>query len=467
ISIQGFKSYKDETTTDPLSPHHNVVVGRNGSGKSNFFAAVRFVLSDAYTNLGREERQALLHEGNGPATMSAYVEVVFDNSDNRFPTGKEETVIRRTIGLKKDDYSLDRKSSTKAEIASLLESAGFSRSNPYYIVPQGRVTSLTHAKDSERLALLKEVAGTQVYESRRENSLKIIEETERTRAKITEDLALIEERLGELDAEKEELDKYRALDRERRCLEYAIYSLEQEDVVEQLDEIDIKREQLVVAVNARQEVCGDFERQVADLEPEIRAAKQALEMLRIEREQLAAEAEDHARARAQTESAIHDLEQDRATGRDSITELRRTVDSLSREIRAREGELSRVESQYSKALAAETKLREQFEVSDQQRRSLLQRQGRGSHFSNKEQRDKWLTNEVASMKASMEQLRVQYQAAEKEHSDLQSRLANITRSIAESKARVEESAKQSSEMQAREAELKEEKDRKTSQRKEL
>ncbi|KAJ2361234.1 Structural maintenance of chromosomes protein 3, partial [Coemansia sp. RSA 2611] len=243
----GFKSYKDETTTDPLSPHHNVVVGRNGSGKSNFFAAVRFVLSDAYTSLGREERQSLLHEGTGPSTMSAYVEVVFDNSDNRFPTGKDETVIRRTIGLKKDDYSLDRKSSTKSEISNLLESAGFSRSNPYYIVPQGRITSLTHAKDAERLALLKEVAGTRVYESRRESSLKIVEETERTRAKITEDLALIEERLGELDAEKEELDKYRALDRERRCMEYAIYSLEQEDVVEQLDEIDIKREQLVIA----------------------------------------------------------------------------------------------------------------------------------------------------------------------------------------------------------------------------
>ncbi|KAJ2886667.1 Structural maintenance of chromosomes protein 3 [Coemansia asiatica] len=467
VRMQSRNNFGRPTLADLLNCNYLGHLGRNGSGKSNFFAAVRFVLSDAYTNLGREERQALLHEGNGPATMSAYVEVVFDNSDNRFPTGKEETVIRRTIGLKKDDYSLDRKSSTKAEIASLLESAGFSRSNPYYIVPQGRVTSLTHAKDSERLALLKEVAGTQVYESRRENSLKIIEETERTRAKIAEDLALIEERLGELDAEKEELDKYRALDRERRCLEYAIYSLEQEDVVEQLDEIDIKREQLVVAVNARQEVCGDFERQVADLEPEIRAAKQALEMLRIEREQLAAEAEDHARARAQTESAIQDLEQDRASGRDSITELRRTVDSLSREIRTREGELSRIESQYSKALAAETKLREQFEISDQQRRSLLQKQGRSSHFSNKEQRDKWLANEIASMRASMEQLRIQYEAAEKEHSDLQSRLASITKSIAESKAQVEQSIKQASEMQAREAELKEEKDSKVSQRKEL
>lgn len=108
---------------DSLSPGHNVVVGRNGSGKSNFFAgtcsqlasrqrltllqAIRFVLSDAYPSTSREERQGLLHEGlSTTTTLSAYVEIVFDNSDNRFPTGKDEVVLRRTIGLKKDDYSL-------------------------------------------------------------------------------------------------------------------------------------------------------------------------------------------------------------------------------------------------------------------------------------------------------------------------------------------------------------------------
>jgi hypothetical protein len=54
-------SYKEQTVIEPFSPRHNVIVGRNGSGKSNFFAAIRFVLSDAYTQMGREERQALLH----------------------------------------------------------------------------------------------------------------------------------------------------------------------------------------------------------------------------------------------------------------------------------------------------------------------------------------------------------------------------------------------------------------------
>lgn len=116
-------------------------------------SAIRFVLSDAYTSMSREERQRLLHEGaSTTTTLSAFVEIVFDSelhnpvapnnadSDNRFPTSLPELHLRRTIGLKKDEYSLDRKSVTKAEVMNLLESAGFSRSNPYYIVPQGRVS---------------------------------------------------------------------------------------------------------------------------------------------------------------------------------------------------------------------------------------------------------------------------------------------------------------------------------------
>lgn len=37
IELSGFKSYKQSGTPEPFSPHINVVVGANGSGKSNFF----------------------------------------------------------------------------------------------------------------------------------------------------------------------------------------------------------------------------------------------------------------------------------------------------------------------------------------------------------------------------------------------------------------------------------------------
>ena len=80
ITIHGFKSYKDQPAVDEFSPRHNVVVGRNGSGKSNFFMAIRFVLGDAYEKMSREERAGLLHEGTGKTTtLSAFVEIVFDS----------------------------------------------------------------------------------------------------------------------------------------------------------------------------------------------------------------------------------------------------------------------------------------------------------------------------------------------------------------------------------------------------
>ena len=49
---------------------------------------------------------------------------------------KNEVCLRRVIGAKKDQYFLNRKAVTKLDVMNLLESAGFSRSNPYYIVKQ-------------------------------------------------------------------------------------------------------------------------------------------------------------------------------------------------------------------------------------------------------------------------------------------------------------------------------------------
>ena len=95
--------------------------------------------------------------------MSAYVELVFDNSDGRLPVDREEVRLRRSIGLKKDEYYLDKKHMTKTEVMNLLETAGFSRSNPYYVVQQGRIMEMAHMSDTKRLDLLKDIGGTKVY----------------------------------------------------------------------------------------------------------------------------------------------------------------------------------------------------------------------------------------------------------------------------------------------------------------
>ena len=61
LKIEGFKTYKNHTVIEDLDPGHNVIVGRNGSGKSCIFDAIQFVLSDKYGNLRSDERHKLLY----------------------------------------------------------------------------------------------------------------------------------------------------------------------------------------------------------------------------------------------------------------------------------------------------------------------------------------------------------------------------------------------------------------------
>ena len=101
---------------------------------------------------------------------------------------------------------------------NLLESAGFSRANPYYIVKQGKINQMATAPDTQRLKLLREVAGTKVYDERREESKQILKDTESKAEKIEECLKTIEDRLATLEEEKEELKEYQKYDKMRRAL---------------------------------------------------------------------------------------------------------------------------------------------------------------------------------------------------------------------------------------------------------
>ncbi|WRT67771.1 uncharacterized protein IL334_004744 [Kwoniella shivajii] len=399
ITIQGFKSYRDQVAVDPFSPGHNVVVGRNGSGKSNFFSAIRFVLSDQYTKMNREERQRLLHEGTSTTTtMSAYVEIVFDNTDGRFPTGRPELVLRRTIGLKKDEYSLDRKSASKSEVDQLLESAGFSKSNPYYIVPQGRITHLTNMNDRERLRLLKDVAGTEVYEQKRSESTRLMEDTDSKRDKIAEILATIEERLNELDEEKQDLKEYQEKDRERRCLEYALHQRDLEDVTAALDEVETERRNDIHNSNQKRKEFNEREEEVQQYEESLTTAKHALSTTQLALRQYEAEMADLVRARTEIQCVIDDFSAAGEAGESRRAEVAAELESLEERIQEANERLDGLVDEAEQSLRTEKQARETLEITQSKLAVLFAKQGRAQQFTTKAARDKYLNGEIKALK---------------------------------------------------------------------
>ncbi|TSK67263.1 Structural maintenance of chromosomes protein 3 [Bagarius yarrelli] len=390
VIIQGFRSYRDQTVVDPFSSKHNVIVGRNGSGKSNFFYAIQFVLSDEFSHLRPEQRLALLHEGTGPRVISAFVEIIFDNSDNRLPIDKEEVSLRRVIGAKKDQYFLDKKMVTKNDVMNLLESAGFSRSNPYYIVKQGKINQMATAPDSQRLKLLREVAGTRVYDERKEESISLMKETEGKREKINELLKYIEERLHTLEDEKEELAQYQKWDKMRRALEYTIYNQELNETRAKLDELSSKRE-----------TCGDKSRQ------------------------------------------LRDAQQD---ARDKVEKrLLKERQKLLEKIEEKQKELQETEPKFNTVKEKEERGIARLAQATQERTDLYAKQGRGSQFTSKEERDKWIKKELKSLDQAINDKKRQIAAINKDLEDTEAnkeknleQYSKLDQDLNEVKTRVEE-----------------------------
>lgn len=365
----------------------------------------------------------LEQEGSGSAVMSAYVEIIFDNSDDRFPTSKPEVVLRRTIGLKKDEYTLDRKNATKSDVMNLLESAGFSRSNPYYIVPQGRVTALTNMKDSERLNLLKEVAGTQVYEARRGESLKIMNETNSKRAKIDELLDFINERLGELEEEKDELRNFQERDRERRCLEYTIYSREQQEIAGVLDSLEEQRQTGVEDTDLNRDRFIQGEKEMAQIDAEIAECKQQIEFLKVDKAQLEDERREASKALAQVELQAKSLTDNQAAAQSQKTRHDQDLNSVQTAIKERESELQELLPQFNTAKDQEDDIKSQLTDAETLRQRLYAKQGRNSRFKNKSERDKWLQTEIKDNHTSISTVQGVMAQTQEDIKDLENEIA--------------------------------------------
>ncbi|KAI9276287.1 RecF/RecN/SMC [Sporodiniella umbellata] len=465
IVIQGFKSYKDQNTIEPFSSKHNVIVGRNGSGKSNFFSAIRFVLGDAYQNLSKEERQALLHEGVGTATISAFVEIIFNNSDNRFPTGKNEVILRRSIGLTLDEYSLDRKSVTKADVRNLLESAGFSRSNPYYIVPQGRVTSLTTAKDEDRLKLLKEVAGTRVYEEKREESSKLLEDAKRS--KIEEVLKYIEERLNELEAEKVELSEYQELDNDRRSIEYTIYAREQSSASHKLEELEEDRRRVTRKNEQIEEHHYKLESKLKEEQDRLRDAKQTVQLHDQEKKGLLDERNELMKVRARLELLISELQDSQISDEEYKANIATKLGEVEDAISQKQSEVNTMTPQYTELNDTARQLKQELRTLEAEQEHLRLKQARLTKFSSKQERDNWLNTQIADITENLTIRQGQLNSLIEEKKLGEENLLYKTKTIEELKEKNSARYKLRQEIENEEFKLKTERDDATEQRKSL
>ncbi|GMC36657.1 unnamed protein product [Saccharomyces cerevisiae] len=412
VIIKGFKTYRNETIIDNFSPHQNVIIGSNGSGKSNFFAAIRFVLSEDYSNLKREERQGLIHQGSGGSVMSASVEIVFHDPDHSMilpsgvlSRGDDEVTIRRTVGLKKDDYQLNDRNVTKGDIVRMLETAGFSMNNPYNIVPQGKIVALTNAKDKERLQLLEDVVGAKSFEVKLKASLKKMEETEQKKIQINKEMGELNSKLSEMEQERKELEKYNELERNRKIYQFTLYDRELNEVINQMERLDgdynntvYSSEQYIQELDKREDMIDQVSKKLSSIEASLKI-KNATDL-----QQAKLRESEISQKLTNVNVKIKDVQQQIESNGEQRNLDSATLKEIKSIIEQRKQKLSKILPRYQELTREEAMYKLQLASLQQKQRDLILKKGEYARFKSKDERDTWIHSEIEELKSAIQNI---------------------------------------------------------------
>jgi len=280
LHLNGFKSFAKPTDV-VFSKGLNVIVGPNGSGKSNLADAICFVLGRLKVKSLRANKAAKLiyHGGKeGKPAQFAKVSMVFDNSDNIFVLPEPSNEVEITRIVKKDGtstYKINGKTKTRQEILELLAQAGIDPEG-FNIILQAEISTIIKMHPNEKREIIEEIAGINIYEARKERSLKELDKTEN---KLKEIKITLKERaayMNNLEKEKAQAEKYKNLNRMIRRDKAALVFKkikEKEDEKKKLEKRIVDKKEYLSKIqnkiNNIQRKIINFNKQIQDIDEHI------------------------------------------------------------------------------------------------------------------------------------------------------------------------------------------------------
>jgi len=248
VELAGFKSFRKEISI-PFFEGVTAVVGENGSGKSNLFDAISFVMGRRSSQLRADRMEHLIFNGGDKYQPSDAAQVVLglDNTDGSFDQFFEngdtssEILIGRRITRKSSTYTLMGKSCPRSVIDQVLEQA---RIDPdgQQLIAQGRITEIIRRSPVRRREILDEVSGIAAYDDRRR---KAIAELKDVKSKLNTHRVILAERRRRLVALQKERDaaiEYQTLSEELGRLEESILYKQREKILEKLKRAQQERQ---------------------------------------------------------------------------------------------------------------------------------------------------------------------------------------------------------------------------------
>jgi chromosome segregation protein len=213
LELQGFKTFATSTRLE-FPGQITAIVGPNGSGKSNIADSIRWVLGEqSYSLLRAKKTEDMIFSGSQhrPRAGMASITINFNNEDGWLPIDYAEVSLsRRAYRDGQNEYLLNNQKVRLKDINELLAQTGLAEMS-YTIIGQGLVDVALALKPDERRKLFEEAAGIGLYQSRKAESLKRLENTRKNLDRVLDIMTEIKPRLRSLERQATRFIEYQRL----------------------------------------------------------------------------------------------------------------------------------------------------------------------------------------------------------------------------------------------------------------
>lgn len=240
LEIKGFKSFGDKITIN-FNEGVTAIVGPNGCGKSNVVDSIRWVLGEQSTRMLRSEKMDnVIFNGSKsrkPANL-AEVSLTFDNTKNILPTEYSQVTLTRKLYRSGDsEYRLNDVQCRLKDITDLFLDTGIG-SDSYAIIELRMIEEIISNKEGSRRNLFEEASGISKYKLRKKQTFSKLKDTEADLERVEDLLFEIEKNLKMLENQAKKTERYYKLKEQYKSLSIVLASFRIASFSESLSKIE-------------------------------------------------------------------------------------------------------------------------------------------------------------------------------------------------------------------------------------
>jgi chromosome segregation protein len=289
LELIGFKSFAHKTVLT-FHPGVTAIVGPNGCGKSNLLDAVRWVLGEQSAKALRGGEMAdVIFSGTDSKQAVGMAEVSLTFADCEKDLGTEYNEVRISRRVFRDgrsEYLLNKTACRLKDIQMLLMDTGIGRT-AYSIMEQGKIDLILSSRPEDRRAIFEDAAGITKYKAQKKEALRKLEYTDANLVRLADILKEVKRQIGSLQRQAGKARRYKALFEDLQTLDTHFSRSTQEEILlaitvaeKEIERLRNIQRSLEEQIESQEFGIGEQRQQIDFLDEQIATVRQRVQELR-------------------------------------------------------------------------------------------------------------------------------------------------------------------------------------------